>query len=244
MTKCSMPECENQMVARGLCKKHWARWRRHGDANIKNIEPLPEKCDVEGCESVPHARYNGTALCNKHYLRIWKYGTTEEREIILPTWSVCCVEGCDKQTRSPGEGGMCEMHYGRVRRNGSTDIIKKEKIKKNSHDGYIRTSDISHPVSCKDGMIYEHRRILFDKIGWGPHECFWCKTSIEWTPGEKNKKGSLVVDHKDTDNTNNKIENLIPSCHKCNCLRGLFKKWAITHGATELLLMQKQSDKG
>lgn len=28
---CSIPECENQVKARGYCNAHWLRWSRHGD---------------------------------------------------------------------------------------------------------------------------------------------------------------------------------------------------------------------
>lgn len=30
-TKCSIPDCDNPAAAHSWCRKHWYRWRRHGD---------------------------------------------------------------------------------------------------------------------------------------------------------------------------------------------------------------------
>lgn len=32
LTSCTMPDCANDVRARGLCTKHYKRWQRHGDA--------------------------------------------------------------------------------------------------------------------------------------------------------------------------------------------------------------------
>ena len=244
MKICSVEGCTNKVVARGWCKIHWQKWRRYGDPNFVTRKPLPPKCEVPGCSRKPHARWNGQALCGLHYLRVWSYGSVEKREQVLKEWAVCCVDGCDKPARSPGDGSMCEMHYYRKRRTGTTDIIPKNKECNNHSSGYILSyRNVDHPVATRGGYLYEHRRILFDEIGWGPHKCFWCGRKIDWMPGERNKKGSLVVDHFNGNKADNTIKNLLASCHRCNCLRGLFQRWVSEHGKDAMRLVEEWSKK-
>lgn len=35
MTVCKEPDCSGAVLARGWCRKHYVRWRRHGDPTIK-----------------------------------------------------------------------------------------------------------------------------------------------------------------------------------------------------------------
>lgn len=247
MNICKVEGCNNPIRAKGLCNKHWQRQRKYGDSSVVILKPLPKKCEVPGCDNKPKARWSGKALCNKHYLRIWSYGSVEEREHAFSQWSLCSVEGCDKPARSPG-GKMCEMHYYRVRRTGSTEIDTERKGYTLTSHGYISVYDKEHPLSFK-GRVYEHRKILFDKIGWGPHPCYWCGAKVDWKPGEKTSKGSLVVDHLNGNKKDNSAGNLIPSCHRCNSMRGLFQSWVIEHGedAIRLLILQWKNnirDKG
>ncbi len=46
MTKCSIKRCGNDAVVRGLCRKHYMRLRRNGDATVtKTPGPKPRKAD-------------------------------------------------------------------------------------------------------------------------------------------------------------------------------------------------------
>lgn len=74
-----------------------------------------------------------------------------------------------------------------------------------------------------DGMtvrIWEHRAVLFDRIGYGPHRCHWCGRCVRWVPGAGGGGGDvLVADHVDGDRRNNDPGNLVPSCQGCNAHR-------------------------
>lgn len=72
-------------------------------------------------------------------------------------------------------------------------------------------------------IIYQHREVLFDAIGYGPHRCHYCATPINWDMGNNRSSRTnrtwgavLVVDHLDHDRSNNALANLAPSCQPCN----------------------------
>ena len=89
-------------------------------------------------------------------------------------------------------------------------------------NGYIVLTNQEHPLA-RGGRLYDHRRVLYDKIGPGPHRCYWqplsgCKTSLlEWD--------DIHVDHIDNDVTNNAPENLVASCNVCNRSRSRSLWW-------------------
>lgn len=78
---CSDPDCDRRAFARGMCGKHYSRWRyRNPDATRK----FRQGCSVNGCDQ-PHA---GKGYCAAHYDKWHRWGdplhsgltrTTEER---------------------------------------------------------------------------------------------------------------------------------------------------------------------
>lgn len=84
--------------------------------------------------------------------------------------------------------------------------------------GYLVRRVRSHPTASKGGLVYEHRRVLYDTIGPGTHPCFWCLSPVSWEApnGDPNR---LVVDHLNSDRADNRPENLVPSCHGDNVSR-------------------------
>lgn len=82
---------------------------------------------------------------------------------------------------------------------------------------------LDHPLAQDSGngygKIYEHRLVLFDKIGPLDHECHWCGKWLCWS----NDCGSdsIVVDHLDSNEWNNDQDNLVPSCRRCNIQRSI-----------------------
>lgn len=76
------------------------------------------------------------------------------------------------------------------------------------------TGQQEHPLAIR-GAVAEHRKVLYDKIGPGPHPCHWCRKMLYWGGHD-----GICVDHLDDDKSNNDPENLVPSCSPCNSLRG------------------------
>lgn len=81
--------------------------------------------------------------------------------------------------------------------------------------GYIAlTMQYDHPLTVR-GKLLEHRKVLYDKIGPGPHPCHWCGVMLEW-----GGRDGIIADHLDNDTQNNDPANLVPSCNHCNLTRG------------------------
>lgn len=80
-----------------------------------------------------------------------------------------------------------------------------------------------HPLRGKRGEVFEHRVVLYDHIGPGPHPCHWCGSPVDWrvrAQWASFRGDELVVDHLDGNPQNNDPANLVPSCFTCNTRRG------------------------
>lgn len=88
-----------------------------------------------------------------------------------------------------------------------------------SPDGYRLVRNPDHPLANRWGYVPEHRAVLFDAIGDGPHPCNWCGRTLAWR--DKRISYKINVDHVDTDRLNNDRANLVPACMECNTRRGV-----------------------
>jgi len=76
----------------------------------------------------------------------------------------------------------------------------------------------THPLATKNGYVAEARMVLFDKVGFGPHPCHWCKKVVDWKviKGAGTQSDCIVVDHFNNNWRNNAPSNLVVSCQGCN----------------------------
>lgn len=151
---------------------------------------------------------------------------TQRRHAKAKAQPMCVVEGC-QNLRSGHKSGICDSCYSRLRRTGTIEK-RAWKYRSTTSHGYIVVHDKTHGLSRSNGCVYEHRKVLFDAIGPGPHECHWCHIPVDWIKG-RCLRGSLVPDHLDGNKTNNALSNLVPACNRCNATRGLFMAWVRKH---------------
>lgn len=122
----------------------------------------------------------------------------------------CRVEGCGKNAKYVGDP-LCYAHYSRLRRHGSTES-KRGSVRYKHSGGYALVKVPDHPLARRTGWAYEHRAVLYDAIGEGPHRCHWCSQKLDWS--------DIVVDHLNERKDDNSLGNLVVSCSFCNRSRG------------------------
>jgi hypothetical protein len=134
----------------------------------------------------------------------------------------CIIDACQKPARS-SKADWCKMHYHRWYRHGSTDMVTSASDVSVSLGRRYRVLYLpSHPLAKRGGKVYEHRAVLYDAIGPGPHPCHWCSTAVDWAP--KGDPRELQPDHLNNDGADNRPENLVPSCRTCNSTRGVQRR--------------------
>lgn len=77
-----------------------------------------------------------------------------------------------------------------------------------------------HPLADSQGRVLEHRFVVYEALGPGPHPCHWCGTDLHWDRRPiEHPTSALCIDHIDHNRLNNDLANLVPSCLSCNSRR-------------------------
>lgn len=83
MNACAVTDCEQRVVARGWCRRHYSRWHTHGDplkvlprGGARKMPPRPRivrpECRFDGCERLSAKSCKG--WCPKHHTRWYRHG--------------------------------------------------------------------------------------------------------------------------------------------------------------------------
>lgn len=196
---------------------HYSRWHRTGDpgtAEERKLTTGPNQCVIDGCTT----SVVGFGFCSKHYIRWKKTGHPLGLERVRSETGVCTIDGCGGVYLAKG---MCSRHYARIKRNGDLAVRKGGPRRRDGHvvvhdSGRRAVYTPEHVLSRSSGLVAEHRLVLFDAIGYGPHRCHWCEKWVNWGWPMSCR---LDVDHLDWDPSNNDLSNLVASCNPCNSMR-------------------------
>lgn len=166
--------------------------------------------------------------CLMHYKRWKRHGSLEKAQPIrlIKAQQTCTIEDCDKPARTK-TAEFCAMHYHRQYRHGDTEKTAVGSDIVRATTRYRRVSWRGHPLANKYGLVWEHRAVLYDKIGPAPQVCHHgCGNRIVWFVVDpvKNDPRLIYADHLDFDRGNNSPDNLVPSCYRCNQARGLTRR--------------------
>lgn len=125
----------------------------------------------------------------------------------------CKVEDCGRPARYKA-ACLCQKHYFRDRRYGTTDTTwaGKGKDRHVTTRGYVIVRQPGHPLANDKGWLYEHRAVVFADLGPGPMSCELCGIEVTWETAH--------IDHIDNTTDNNARSNLRPTCRGCNTKRG------------------------
>ncbi|MCU1623042.1 MAG: hypothetical protein JWL79_1887 [Frankiales bacterium] len=132
--RCTEEGCDEKVLARGLCGRHYKAWQRQGKPAGPAMAPphVPSPCTVTACDENVYSR----ALCERHHRQVLRTGTTRPDASATPT---CSIPAC---TRSSEARGWCHGHYLRWSRTGSTlsaKPLQREEPKTCSLPGCERT---------------------------------------------------------------------------------------------------------
>jgi hypothetical protein len=114
---CSIDDCDRLVIARGWCKGHYSRWRKHGDplggTPLGKSRHKSAKCAVPGCDCTSRTR----GFCPLHYGRWRINGTTN-----LLRDSPCSAADCGKRAFSDG---FCRTHWVRWQKYGDPGLHRQ-----------------------------------------------------------------------------------------------------------------------
>lgn len=170
-------------------------------------------CSVDGCEKPVKSK----GLCNGHNERRRKgkplHGALKPMGK-APDDRLCTVPGCDHPFLA---NGICRMHYERIRRHGDLHVLTMRPVGMGTiKDGYLVLTRPDHPLATSGGSVRAHRVALYERIGPGMHQCYWCGMNVWWENTWPIHRDALVVDHLDGDRLNNDPDNLVAACGVCN----------------------------
>lgn len=185
---CKIENCNNKIIAKSFCSKHYIRYKKYGDPNI-----LLRSINGKGARNKngytyiykpqhPNSMKNGKILeqvfVMSDYIRrplnlkiekvIHIDGNRSNNNInnlkLENKYEICTIENCDTRIHAKN---LCIKHYGRFLKYGDPLQIKgREKGTGSiSAQGYKLLWLPNHPNANASGRILEHRLIMSNYLG-------------------------------------------------------------------------------
>jgi|GEM_PF-5865876 len=110
----------------------------------------------------------------------------------------------ERTCRRCGEAFTQDYRLKHGHRNSTCDSCAKMR--------YAHEHSPGHPLATKGGRLLTHRKIVFDHFEGRVPPCHWCEGKLKaWS--------EVHVDHVNEIPSDNRPENLVPSCAECNKTR-------------------------
>ena len=153
MKTCSIEGCDGKYEGLGYCKKHYGRFKKHGDPlkTLRAANGEHKGCKVEGCEG----KHRGLGYCKEHYGRFKKHGDPlKTLTAVKGEHEGCKVEGCEGKHNSLG---YCKKHYVRFKKHG--DPGQAENLKAAKGSGFL-TKGGYRKITVDGKNIFQHRHVM------------------------------------------------------------------------------------
>lgn len=146
----------------------------------------------------------------------------------------CCVDDCER-TATYKSAKLCQKHYFRKRRGGTTELREKLAARDRSvtPNGYVRIYRPDHPLGHKN-YVFEHRSVMWDALGAECSSCELCEKPQSWK--------TCHIDHIDENRHNNSRDNLRVLCRGCNVKRGFKPESYSTRSKNGLIEFEGRRD--
>lgn len=145
---CKEPDCNEPIFTQksGLCRKHYDRaWSAEHRPPKQRVLIKEQPCAEESCPNKGYHRWptdSDMVLCQEHWDRLRRRGTTEKLVRTIKSERLCAIEGCTKIARSKNEGALCPAHYRRQLING--DPLASRPLGRPRSEGSIDHRKISN----------------------------------------------------------------------------------------------------
>ena len=194
------------------------KWCKHTTQHFYG-ERITEPC--AGC--LKEFTYIVRTVCKRYCsTKCMRFGWQRDHGPVKKKRTGSCIRGCGRIGYAARSGKCTACYTYELRHPG---LLGPATVSCAYYDklGYIYERGYwDHPLSARKGIILQHRRIAYAKYGAGPQQCFWCGISIRWSKSGKAvlDVDACTVDHLNEDRSDNREDNLVLSCTRCNISRG------------------------